>query len=73
MDNNPDYNSLLRMAQSPEGKILMEMLRNADSDSLNRIISAASAGDMAGAKQMLSQLLRSQQAQTLLKKLEEQL
>jgi hypothetical protein len=58
-----------RMAQSESGKQLMELIRQYESEKLEKAVSQASAGDLAQAKQTLSGLLSSPDVQALLKQL----
>lgn len=73
MDKNPDYAQLLRLAQSPEGQQLWKLLQQSGGNALRQAASAASAGNMQQAKDLLSSLLQAPEAEELLKKLEERL
>lgn len=73
MDKNPDYAQLIRLAQSPEGQKLFKLLQQSGGDSLKNAMSAAASGDYAQAKAILTSLLSNQEAESLLKKLEERL
>lgn len=72
MDSIPDFHQLLQLAQSPAGQQLIAMLQQNGGSALSNAVSKASAGDYTQAKQLLSSLLSSAEAQTLLSQLEEQ-
>lgn len=72
MQPTPDIAALLKIAQSPAGQKLLTMLQASNAD-LSRIASAAAAGNLEEAKQKLSGVLASKEAQELLKQLEKQL
>lgn len=59
----------MRMAKSPAGQRLMELLRGSDAPELRQAMDQASAGDYAQAKQTLSGLLASPEVQALLKQM----
>ena len=59
----------LRLAKSPAGQQLLAMLRQSDSGQLRQVMDQAGAGDYAKARQTLSQLLSSPEAQKLLSEL----
>lgn len=69
----PDLAALLKIAQSPVGQKLLAMLQSSDPSALNSIASAASSGNLEGAKEHLSRMLSSGEAQELLQQLENQL
>ena len=62
---------LMKLAQSPAGQQLLAMLQRNGADTLQNAIAMAAAGDYQEAKQTLSALLSSPQAQALLKQMEE--
>lgn len=70
MENMPSMSDLMKLAQSPAGQQLLAMLRSSNDGALENAVSQASAGNMAEAKNTLSALLSSPQAQALLKQLE---
>ena len=72
MQSNPDFAALIKIAQSPAGQKLLTMLRSSGTD-LDRIASAAASGNLEEAKQSLSSMLSSKEAQELLQQLERQL
>ncbi len=73
MQPMPDIAALLKIAQSPAGQQLLTLLKSNNSADLDSIATAAAAGHMEEAKQKLSSLLSSQDAQALLKQLEKSL
>ena len=60
----------LRLAQSPAGQQLLAMLRQENDGQLQQAVQKASGGDLAGAAQILNTLLASDEAQSLLRKME---
>ena len=71
MQQMPDMTELFRLAQTPAGRQLIAMLQKSGGARLNEAIAKAAAGDYAQAKETLSDLLSSPEAQVLLKELEE--
>lgn len=71
MENIPNISELMKLAQSPAGQQLLAMLQNAKGGALENAFAQASAGNMEAAKNALSPLLSTPQAQTLLKQMEE--
>jgi len=69
----PDIAALMKIAQSPAGQKLLALLQSSGSSDLESITAAAAAGDLEKAKQKLSGMLSSKEAQELLKQLEKQL
>ena len=69
--NSEDFSmpEALRLANSPAGQKLLAMLRQADSEQLQKLMQEASAGDYDQAKQTASRLLSTPEAQQLLKDL----
>ena len=68
----PDMNQLIKLATSPAGQRLLAMLQNDPSIDLKKIAQSASAGNLTDAKQQLSGFLASEEANALLKQLENQ-
>ena len=66
----PDMNQLIRLASSPAGQKLLAMLQNDAGIDLDKLARSASAGNFADAKQQLSGFLASEEANALLKQLE---
>ena len=60
---------VMRLAKSPAGQQLLQMLQQADSGKLEQAASLAKTGNYAAAGQTLSGMLQSDQAQKLLKEL----
>ena len=71
MQQMPDMTELFRLAQTQAGRQLIAMLQKIGGARLNEAIAKAAAGDYAQAKETLSDLLSSPEAQVLLKELEE--
>ena len=69
MQQMPDMTELFRLAQTPAGRQLIAMLQKSGGTRLNEAITKAAAGDYAQAKETLSDLLSSPEAQVLLKEL----
>lgn len=67
-----DQNQLLRLVRSPAGQQLLTHLQKHGGTQLQSAVSSASGGDYEQAKSLLSSLLQSPEAQSLLKQLEEQ-
>ena len=72
MQQIPDMGELIRIAQTPAGRKLIGLLQKHGSFQLQKAVSCAAAGDYATAKGILTELLSTPEAQTLLKELEEQ-
>ena len=62
---------LLRLAQSPAGQQLIALLRQRGGDRLSAALAPASAGDYRQAQALLSDLLSQEDAQALIKALED--
>ena len=60
-----------RLAQTPEGKQLMQLLQRSDSGQLQQAMEKASAGDYREAGSILKSLLSSPEAQQLMRQLGE--
>lgn len=71
MHSIPDMSYLMKLARSPAGQQLLAMLQRNGGSDLQSAVSQASAGNYDQAKQTLSSLLSTPEAQDLLKKLEE--
>lgn len=67
MQNNQDaIREAMRMAQTPAGQQLIQMLRSSNSQDIKTAMDSAAAGDYAAAKQALSAILNNPEAQKLL-------
>ena len=66
---NFDLQEAMRLANSPAGKQLMEMLQKTDQSKVAQATDRANAGDYAAALDTLKGLLDSQDVQKLLKQL----
>ena len=71
MQQTPNISELIHMAQTPAGQQLIALLQKQDSAQLQQAITYAVSGDYNRAKEILSKLLSSPEAQALLKKLED--
>ena len=71
MDSFSDMKELLRLAQSPAGQQLIALLRQRRGDRLSAALAQASAGDYRQAQALLSDLLAQEDAQALIKSLED--
>lgn len=69
MQNMPDFTDMMRMVQTPEGRKLMALLQNADTNVLNAAMASARSGDYNAAKEALSGILSTPEALALLKQL----
>ena len=69
----PDISMILKIAQSPAGQQLLKLLQKNGGSELSRIAAEAAAGNTDEAKQTISTLLSTPEAQKLLKQLEESL
>lgn len=70
MQNNQDaIREAMRMAQTPAGQQLLQMLRAGNSQELKTAMDRAAAGDYAAAKQALSAILNNPEAQKLLQQM----
>lgn len=72
MDKKPEHFNMQdakQLAHSPAGQKLLALLRNSDSQALNRASSQAGSGDFSAALASLSALLSSDEAKELLKQL----
>lgn len=68
---NQDFSmeDVMRLAKSPAGQQLMQMLQKGDSAAVEQAVNAAKAGNYAQASQSLSAMLSSPEAQKLIKEL----
>lgn len=67
MQNNQDMiREAMRLAQTPEGQQLLQMLRSGNPNQLQAAMNSAASGDYAAAKITLSALLNNPEAQKLL-------
>lgn len=73
MQSMPDITALLKIAQSPAGQKLLAMLKSDPASDLDGIAAAAASGNLEAAKQKISAMLSSTEAQELLQQLEKQL
>lgn len=70
MGNDRDaIREAMRMAQTPAGKQLIQMLRSSGDPNLQKALSSAAAGDQEAAKQALSAILSNPEAQKLLQQM----
>ena len=69
----PDIAALMKIAQSPAGQKLLAMLQSNNATELNSIAATAAAGNLEEAKQKISSILSSKEAQELLTQLEKNL
>ena len=72
MQQLPDMNELMRIARSPAGQRLLAMLQAGSKEDLEAVRTQAATGNMQEAGKMLSALLNSEEARSLLKQLEKQ-
>lgn len=73
MQSMPDIAALLKIARSPAGQKLITMLQSSSAGDLDSIATTAAAGNLEEAKQKISSMLSSEEAQELLKQLEKQI
>ena len=71
MQPMPDIAALMKIAQSPAGQMLLSLLQSNNATDLNHIAAMAAAGNLEDAKQKISSMLSSKEAQELLKQLEQ--
>lgn len=72
MQQLPDMNELIKIARSPAGQKLLSLLQSVSKSEMDAIAAEAAAGNMQEAGKRLSGLLKSEEAQNLLKQLEKQ-
>jgi len=70
MHSLPDMNELMKIAASPAGQKLLELLQSSSKSDLNKIVQDASAGNYSAAKAGLSKILAEKDAKQLLMELE---
>lgn len=70
MQNNQEaIQEAMRMAQTPAGQQLIQMLRAGNTQELKTAMDRAAAGDYAAAKKALSAILNNPEAQKLLQQM----
>lgn len=72
--NNDNFSmeKVLRLANSPAGKELMDIMKHADSQTVAKARQQAEQGDYQQAKQTLAHILKSPHVQALIKEMEKQ-
>lgn len=73
MDQKPDLNRLVQLAQTDAGQQLLAILRRSDGGQLSAAMEQASQGNYTAAQKLLSKTLSTPEAQALIWKLEGQL
>ena len=73
MDQKPDLNRLVQLAQTDAGQQLLAILRRGGGSQLSAAMEQASQGNYAAAQELLSKSLSTPEAQALIRKLGEQL
>lgn len=68
-DFQPDLAEAMRLAKSPAGKQLLELLRKNKTDQLQAAMQKASAGDYSEARDTINAFLSTPDAQALLEQL----
>ena len=71
MEQTPDLTQILRLAQSPAGKQLLQLLQRQGGSELQTAANLASQGNYVQARNTLSQFLNTPEAIRLLKELED--
>ena len=71
MQQLPDMGELLRLAQTPAGRQLIAIIQKNGGNRLSDAMNKAAAGNYQEAKDVLSDILSSLEAQSLLKELED--
>ncbi len=66
----PSMQEILRLAQTPEGKQILALLKKKNAPLLNSIVSSAISGNYDAARQSLNAFLNDPEIQVLLTKLE---
>jgi hypothetical protein len=70
MRNDQDaIREAIRMAQTPAGKQLIQMLQSSGDPNLQKAMTSAASGDYSAAKQALSAILSNPEAQMLLQQM----
>lgn len=72
MANFQDMSQIMKLAQSPAGQQLFALIQKQSRGELKQAMDKANAGDYSGARDALSSLLSSPEAQKLIKQLEAQ-
>ena len=72
MQQIPDLSELIRLAQTPAGRQLIALLQQQGGSQLQQAVNLAAAGDYTRAKEILSEVLSTPDAQALIKELEGQ-
>ena len=72
MANFQDMSQIMKLAQSPAGQQLCAFIQKQSRGELEQAMDKASVGDYSGARDALSSLLSSPEAQKLIKQLEAQ-
>ncbi len=67
--NQEDIRNALRMAQSPAGQQLLQLLRQSGGQELDQAMNQALSGDYRSAKTILNSLLNNPQAMELMKQM----
>lgn len=73
MDQKPDLNRLVQLAQTDAGQQLLAILSRSDSGQLSVAMEQASQGNFTAAQKLLSKTLSTPEAQALIRKLGGQL
>lgn len=60
---------LIKLAASPAGQQLLQLLQNSDPDAMQKAMQKASSGDLKGAKEAISALTNNPQVQKLLEQM----
>ena len=69
IQNNDAIQQALKMANSPAGQQLLQMLRAKGGDGLNRAMQQASSGNYEEAKKLLNQMMQDPQTRELLNRM----
>lgn len=68
-NGNMSMQGLLRMAQSPAGQKLIQMLQQNGGEGLQQALSKAASGDYSDAKQAIADLMKDPEAKKLIEQL----
>ena len=71
MEQTPDLNQIMKLAQSPAGQQLLNMLRKQDSQILQKAAQMAASGNYTQAKSLLTGMLANAEAEQLIRQLED--
>ena len=66
MQNNDAIQQAMKLANSPAGQQLLQMLRSNGGDGLNRAMQMASSGNYEEAKKLINQMMQDPQTKALL-------